>query len=147
VDAAPPQPLSQLDLATVMMPRRDGFTLIELLVAMLIIAILATMGLTRFWSVKDRSLVTTMQSDLRNLATEQEAYFQKNYQYAGALTDIPYFSNTPGVTITVTYSAQDGWAGNATHTNLGARSCGLFTGNAPAAAGAPATVNGLVTCN
>lgn len=130
-----------------MTPRRDGFTLIELLVAMLLIAILATMGLTRFWSVKDRSLLTTMQSDLRNLATEQEAYFVKNYQYAGALSDMANYSNTPGVTITVTYSAQDGWAGNATHTNLGLRSCGLFTGNAPPATGAPATVNGLVACN
>jgi prepilin-type N-terminal cleavage/methylation domain-containing protein len=131
-----------------MMPRRDGFTLIELLVAMLLIAILATMGLTRFWSVKDRSILTTMQSDLRNLATEQEAYFQRNYQYAGLLSDIPDYSNTPGVTINLTYAAQDGWAGNATHTNLGpTRSCGLFTGNAPAAAGAPATVNGLIACN
>ncbi len=131
-----------------MMPRRDGFTLIELIVAMLLIAILATMGLTRFWSVKDRSLLSTMQSDLRNLATEQEAYFQKNYVYASALTDIADYTNTVGVTITVTYAAQDGWAGNATHTNLGAaRACGLFTGNAPAAAGAPATVNGLIFCN
>jgi prepilin-type N-terminal cleavage/methylation domain-containing protein len=88
------------------MPRRDGFTLIELLIVLVIIAILATIGVNRFWAAKDRSLQGVVQSDLRNMASA-----------------------------------------NATHVSLGAVQCGYFTGNAPAAQGAPATVNGIINCN
>jgi prepilin-type N-terminal cleavage/methylation domain-containing protein len=130
-----------------MMPRRSGFTLIELLIVMIVIAILATIGLTHYWSVKDRSLMSVVQSDLRNLASEQEIYFNKNFSYTNTLSNMPDFAPSDGVTISVTYSAQDGWAANATHVSLSALTCGLFTGNAPAASGAPATVNGVIGCN
>jgi prepilin-type N-terminal cleavage/methylation domain-containing protein len=133
--------------ARVMMPRRSGFTLIELLIVMIVIAILATIGLTHYWNVKDRSLMSVIQSDLRNLASEQEIYFNSNYSYTGTLMNMPDFAPSNGVNITVTYSAQDGWAANATHVSLTALSCGLFTGNAPAASGAPATTNGVIECN
>ncbi len=131
----------------VMMPRRHGFTLIELLVVIVVISILATIGLNRFWSVKDRSLVAAMQTDLRNLASEQENYFTKNYTYATTITLLPEFRTSQGVIVTLTYTAQDGWAANTTHVSLGVRTCGLFTGNAPAASGAPATDNGVIFCN
>jgi len=129
------------------MPRRSGFTLIELLIVMIIVAILATIGLTHYWSVKDRSLMNVVQSDLRNLASEQEIYFNTNFSYTNVLTNMPDFTPSMGVTINVTYSAQDGWAANATHVSLSTLTCGLFTGNAPAASGAPATANGVIGCN
>jgi hypothetical protein len=86
-----------------------------------------------------------MQTDLRNLATEQENYFQRNYTYAGALTDLTDYRISPGVAVTVTYAQQDGWAATVTHVSLGARQCGLFTGSAPPAA--PATLVGVIECN
>jgi len=131
----------------VMMPRRDGFTLIELLVVIVVISVLATIGLNRFWSVKDRSLVSAMQTDLRNLASEQENYFTRNYTYASAVSALPDYRSSGGVVVTLTYTAQDGWAANTTHVSLVSRQCGIFTGNAPAAAGAPATANGVIHCN
>jgi prepilin-type N-terminal cleavage/methylation domain-containing protein len=129
------------------MPRREGFTLIELLIIMVIIAILATIGVNRFWAARDRSLFGVMQSDLRNLGSAQEMYFDGRLSYANVLTDMPDYSPSTGVTITITYAASDGWAANATHPSLPGRQCGLFTGNAPLASGAPATVNGVIGCN
>jgi len=130
-----------------MMPRRAGFTLMELLIVLVIISILVTMGVNRFWKVKDQSLVSAMAHDLRNVATAQEEYFADNYTYAAATTDLVNLHMSQGVVVTVTHVQQDGWAANATHVSLAARQCGMFTGNAPAAAGAPATVNGIIGCN
>ena len=129
------------------MPKRGGFTLIELLIILVIIAILATMGFNRFWTARDRAHYTQMKSDLRNLAAEQEHYFQTNYAYAAAVTDMTDMYQSEGVTVTVTYALSDGWAANATHTSLPGKQCGIYTGNAPVASGAPATVNGRIECN
>jgi prepilin-type N-terminal cleavage/methylation domain-containing protein len=129
------------------MPRRSGFTLIELLIILVIIAILATIGVSRFWAARDRSLFAALQSDLRNMGAHQELYFGKNLVYASTPASLPDYAITPGVVISVTYAASDGWAANATHASLGGRQCGYFTGNAPAAMGAPATVHGQVACN
>ena len=130
-----------------MKPRRAGFTLMELLIVLVVIAILVTMGLGRFWKVKDESLVANLAHDLRNLATAQEDYFATNYSYASVVSDLVNFRESQGVTITITLVQQDGWAGNASHVSLASRTCGIFTGNAPAAAGAPGTVNGIIGCN
>ena len=132
-----------------MKPRRRGFTLMELITVLVVISILVTIGLNRFWGVKDEGLLSTVKSDLRNLATAQEDYFAVNYTYASVAADLDPvgFRPSPGVTINVTHVQQDGWAGNATHLSLGARQCGIFTGNAPPGMGAPATVNGVIGCN
>jgi prepilin-type N-terminal cleavage/methylation domain-containing protein len=129
------------------MPRRkNGFTLIELLIAMVLIAILATIGVNRFWSVKDKALVGAVKTDLRNFASLQETYFQKNYNYAPTAAAIVDFIPSPGVTLTVTANAIDGWAATAAHSSLSAATwCAYFTGNAPAEA--PATRHGVITCN
>jgi prepilin-type N-terminal cleavage/methylation domain-containing protein len=129
------------------MPKRmNGFTLIELLIAMVLIAILATIGISRFWSVKDKALIGSMQSDLRNFASLQEDYFQKNYNYAPTAATIVDFVPSQGVTLTVTANAIDGWAATAAHASL-ISTCGYFTGNATAADAPPATQNGVIGCN
>jgi prepilin-type N-terminal cleavage/methylation domain-containing protein len=130
-----------------MMPRRSGFTLIELLIVLVLVAILATIGVNRFWAAKDRSLLASMTSDLRNMAAEQEHYYDRNLVYAAVPTDLVDFHQSPGVTVAITYAQNDGWAANAVHVSLAGRQCGFFTGNAPAASGAPATVNGVINCN
>lgn len=125
-------------------PRKNGFTLIELLIAMVLIAILATIGVNRFWSVKDKGLVSSVKNDIRNFASQQEDYFQRNYNYAAATTDLPDFTPSAGVTITVTYNGIDGWSATGMHSSVPAFVCGYYTGNAPVQA--PATRNGVITC-
>ena len=125
-------------------PRKNGFTLIELLIAMVLIAILATIGVNRFWSVKDKGLVSAIKSDLRNFAAQQEEYFQKNYNYAPDVASFPDFDPTAGVTITVTHNAIDGWAATGVHSSVPSFTCAYFTGTAPAPA--PATQNGVIAC-
>jgi len=49
--------------------RSRGFTLIEMLMVVVIIGILVTIMIPRFANTKEKALVTTMKSDLRNLAS------------------------------------------------------------------------------
>ena len=53
---------------------RRGFTLIELLIVVVIIGILAAIGIPKFAATKEKAMMAQMKSDLRNLATAQEAY-------------------------------------------------------------------------
>lgn len=129
------------------MHRRQGFTLIELLIVMIIIGLLATIATSFFWDAKNRALVKTMESDLRTLAAQQELYYSEPLTYAGALADLPDFTESPGVSISITFADATGWAAQATHPSLDTRSCGVFVGDAPAADGAPATQPGVITCD
>ena len=65
---------------------RKGFTLIELLIVIVIISILAAITIPKFSSTKEKAYVSKMISDLRNLATAQEAYVTDNLiYYAGVV--------------------------------------------------------------
>jgi prepilin-type N-terminal cleavage/methylation domain-containing protein len=130
-----------------MRARRAGFTLIELLVVVIIIGILATITITRFWSVRGRAHIAAAQQDLRNLSSLQESYFETNFVYAGTVGSLPSFTASEGVTLTITYAGIDGWAGTATHAAAAGRQCGVYHAGAPAALGAPATTRGVVTCD
>jgi len=58
-----------------------GFTLIELMIVIAIIGILAAIAIPQFSSYRTRSFNSAAQSDLRNAATAQEAYFVDNSTY------------------------------------------------------------------
>jgi prepilin-type N-terminal cleavage/methylation domain-containing protein len=62
---------------------RKGFTLIELLIVVVIIGILAAIAIPKFANTKQKAVVASMKSDLRNLVTAQEAFFSDNNDYAG----------------------------------------------------------------
>ena len=62
---------------------RKGFTLIELLIVVVIIGILAAIAIPKFANTKQKAIVASMKSDLRNLVTAQEAFFSDNNDYAG----------------------------------------------------------------
>src|SRR5690606_9387593 len=66
---------------------RKGFTLIELLIVVVIIGIQAAIAIPKFAATKDKAKLASVQTDLRNIITAQEAYFA-DFQTYGSLTDL-----------------------------------------------------------
>jgi type IV pilus assembly protein PilA len=125
---------------------RAGFTLIELLLVVVIIGVLAAISLPKFATTKERSYVATMQSDLHNLISMQEAYLADNgTYYSGAIPNLavlPYRPST-GTTVTIVLATAAGWQATASYANT-TRTCAVYYGNIPALA--PATVDGEPKC-
>lgn len=124
---------------------RPGFTLIELLISMVIVAALAMIATQLFWRAKDKGLESSLKSDLKTVATQQEVYYNTNYRYAATPTDMPHLAFSPGVSVTINYAGNDGWAGVATHAAVAA-TCGLMVGDVPSGTAGPATQPGVVMC-
>ncbi|MGD2047572.1 MAG: prepilin-type N-terminal cleavage/methylation domain-containing protein [Gemmatimonadota bacterium] len=128
---------------------RAGFTLIELLIVVVVIGILATIAIPKFSSMREKSFIAAVTSDLKNFASQQEIYLSDNFTYAGTVTALaPDLTVSDAVTITVNEATQTGWAATGTHSGLGSGSqCGLYFGSASSANATPAMVPGVVTCN
>jgi type IV pilus assembly protein PilA len=130
-----------------MTKRRAGFTLIELLIVIVIIGILAAIAIPKFGKTREKAYFKAMQSDLRNLAAQQEIYYanaNNNYTYA---SDITLLDITPsqGVTNLVVAGTTTGWAATAGHQALDATQiCTLFSGTPTTA---PPGSPGVVRCN
>ena len=65
--------------------RRQGFTLIELLIVVVIIGVLASIAIPKFQNTKGKANLSALKSDLRNLATAEEAYFYSAGSYSSRL--------------------------------------------------------------
>ena len=148
-----------MSVHTPMLPTREGpmntrgFTLIELLIVVVIIGILAAIAIPKFANTKEKAVLASMKSDLRNLITAQEAFFFDNTDYAGSVTGGGQINGTGGVgsatfvpstgnVLLITYISATGY--NATITNpvlIGAiTTCGIFVGpvaNSPNGAAVP----------
>jgi prepilin-type N-terminal cleavage/methylation domain-containing protein len=126
---------------------REGFTLIELLIVVVIIGILAAIAIPKFANTKEKAVVASMKSDLRNLASAQESYWVENRVYYGGV--IPAagfpFTTSSGVTVTVVSATDAGWSARATAVPLTTSQCVIFYGVAPPIP--PATADAAVACS
>jgi type IV pilus assembly protein PilA len=120
-----------------------GFTLIELLIVVVIVGLLAAIAIPKLANTKQKAYVAQMKSDLKNLATAEEGYFYDSTFYTTSLASLNNFRSSTGVTLTVLEASAKGWSAEATHSQT-PRKCVLFQGGA--AAVAPATVEGRITC-
>jgi general secretion pathway protein G len=117
-----------------------GFTIVELIIVMAIIGLLATIVIPKFTS-RDRALVATMKSDLRNLMTAEEVRKVDSGSYVTSFPATIWSPSTgvTGPTITLT---GDGWAASVGHVSS-PRTCAIFVGSTPLA---PASQEGVPTC-
>jgi prepilin-type N-terminal cleavage/methylation domain-containing protein len=123
--------------------RRAGFSLIELLIVVVIIGILAAIAIPQFANTKGKALVTKVKSDLRQLANAEEGYFYGAGQYTTDLNALGVVIS-PGVTVTIVQATASGWAATGTAVGANPTNCALFYGSATPVA--PATVEGVLTC-
>lgn len=136
------------------MLNRKGFTLIELLIVVVIIGILAAIAIPKFASTKEKAYLASMKSDLRNLATAEEAYFADNQAYFGGTAantsagvtkgaDGSYVPSA-GVTVTITAASNpERWSAQAGHAAT-TKVCDIFV--AQAGPVGQATVEGEPKC-
>jgi prepilin-type N-terminal cleavage/methylation domain-containing protein len=123
---------------------RRAFTLIELLVVVVIIGLVAAIAVPKFRGTKGKANASALRSDLRNIASAQEAYFIENSVYADSPTVLKV-NTSPGVIVTIVTATSTGWSAKVTHPQSYPLTCAIFSGKVSSPP-APATVEGLVTC-
>lgn len=125
--------------------RPAGFTLVEVLISATIASLLMAIALPLWRDLRERSYITTMRSDLRNLAVMQESYFYDHSSYTPSLTalDAMGFRPSPGVQVTVNEATRIGWSATMSHLAT-LRQCYLFVGIA--APVGSATESGAIDC-
>jgi len=104
---------------------RRGVTLVELLITMALMAILAAI-VTKAVTRKTAAAQAVLKSDLRNMATAQEAYFSDHFVYAET-TDQLDFQASRSVSVELRADAT-AWAARASHELNPDYKCALFVG-------------------
>ena len=109
-----------MDAACVGRYRDHGFTLIELLTVVAIIGVLAAIAIPQFLTYRQRSFDAMAETDLRNAATAEEAYYINHFVYVSCSTapdcksKLPGYDGSTGVNIAMTAASQS-FTGTASH--------------------------------
>jgi prepilin-type N-terminal cleavage/methylation domain-containing protein len=136
------------------MTKRKGFTLIELLIVVVIIGILAAIAIPKFANTKEKAVKSSLLSDLKNLATAQEAFYADSSTYATTYgttiaTGQVNFSVSSRNTLTINSASNaSGWAATISNPGYSPGSCGIFVGSTFSGSGTPAasTQEGIPIC-
>ena len=135
------------------MQNRKGFTLIELLIVVVIIGILAAIAIPKFANTKEKAVLASMKSDLRNLVTAEEGFFSDNQTYAAAYgavqsaTDVAFVPSSINV-ITIANVTAAGWSATITNATLKGtiKTCGIYVGTAAGYPSATVKAEGAPAC-
>lgn len=122
---------------------KRGFTLIELLIVVVIIGIIAAIAVPKFQSTKGKANAAALRSDLRNLASAQEAYFYEHSAYTADTNNLKY-NGSKGVYLTIIDATNGGWSAKATHPQSYPLTCAIFWGTVSAPT--PGDPEGVVVC-
>jgi type IV pilus assembly protein PilA len=123
--------------------RHGGFTLIELLIVVVIIGILAAIAIPKFTSTREKAFLASMKSDLRNLATLQDIFYNSNFTYTTDQAALG-FVQSEGITVTISEADGTGWAATSAHIGFPNQQCELVQGDATPVG--PASVEGQIAC-
>lgn len=104
--------------------KRSGFTLAELLVVVVIIGILAAIAVPKFSSSKEKAYIASMKTDLRNLASVEEAFFADSARYSDDAAVLRFRPST-GVSVPTITVGAGFWSAEVTHTLISGRTCGI----------------------
>lgn len=109
---------------------------------MVVVGILVGLAIPRYNAYKRRFYLATMVTDLRNLATTEEAYWNLTGTYSTDLEQIQ-FTATPRVSISMVSADTLGWAAKASYDGDTAI-CAIYYGNAPVLS--PASIKDVIGC-
>ena len=123
-----------------------GFTLIELLLVVVIIGLLSAITIPKFANTKQKAVVASMKSDLRNLASAEEGYWVDNrVYYGGAIPGAGFlYQPTQGVAVTIVTATGSGWSATAAAPGFTAVTCAVYYGDSPPLP--PAIAEGAPAC-
>lgn len=121
-----------------MLKQRQGFTLVELLIVVVIIGILAAIAIPKFQSTKEQAFVATVKSDLRQVATLQEAYFARYTTYGSDNTSLSDMVSSTNVELAVVTGTTTIWSATGVHAKASTQTCNIT--------GGPSGGTGGVTC-
>lgn len=123
-----------------------GSVAVHVITSVLVFALLAVAAGLAVPHYHDRTLFyrATMKSDLRNLVTAQEGYFQDSLRYAGSAASLALVV-TEGVTVEVAFASAEGFRAVARHASEPRYTCEIWVGAVPDRR--PDTVEGIPSCH